>query len=276
MDNICKEIKKSFINDYWTAGYKAEVSFDTLLTPVIEQIMNQNIENKSGEIKYITKEFPILLRSFTGNNSYGFGSVNVDYVLSDDQTVYFVELKTTMDSYNDTQNANYSDIYKTDHMFKQWGDDFIRLLNHNSSSGKGDDTFQELFNNKSSSNNREILKKLFVDICKRSDISADSPNGNSDYYQKKAIEYLKKRNADGKLSGSNKTLFQAGQILDYCFSTKYELWGKSIKIIYLAPSDKDSQSFINLLTALDDLSSIPYCDWLQNIIKEIFTIKKSE
>lgn len=276
MDNICKEIKKSFINDYWTAGYKAEVSFDTLLTPVIEQIMNQNIENKSGEIKYITKEFPILLRSFTGNNSYGFDSVNVDYVLSDDQTVYFVELKTTMDSYNDTQNANYSDIYKIDHMFKQWGDDFIRLLNHNSSSGKGDDTFQELFNNKSSSNNREILKKLFVDICKRSDISADSPNGNSDYYQKKAIEYLKKRNADGKLSGSNKTLFQAGQILDYCFSTKYELWGKSIKIIYLAPSDKDSQSFINLLTALDDLSSIPYCDWLQNIIKEIFTIKKSE
>ena len=96
-------IKGSFINDYWTAGYKAEVSFDTLLTPVIEEI----IQTKFPTAKYVTKEFPILRKSFNDKVKSGFDSINVDYVLSDKDKVYFVELKTTMDSIDKIQITNY-------------------------------------------------------------------------------------------------------------------------------------------------------------------------
>ncbi len=43
--DFMKLIKQSIINDYWTAGYKAEVSFDTLLTPVIGEIFSTRYPN---------------------------------------------------------------------------------------------------------------------------------------------------------------------------------------------------------------------------------------
>ncbi len=290
MADIYEDIKNSFTNDYWTAGYKAEVSFDTLLTPVIEKI----IQTKFTDAIYVTKEFPILKRTLGINSTSGFDSINADYVLSNNDTVYFVELKTTMDSINDDQEDNYFKMLEKPTCFNIWGDDFIMLLNHNSDSGIGDDRFKninkDLFSKdiKNQSDNTEILLKCFRTICERHKIPAtpQSPK-KEDFYQETAIRYLKNKRSktttsgNSRLSGKNKTLFQAGQILDYCSSPNdknLSLWRKNIQIVYLLPSypsnsDKHPGTFeyLNFVDAIEKLKdSDPYCNFLYKIVKDVY------
>lgn len=53
-------LREQVINDYFTANIKAEVIFDTILTPVIEDILSVTCPEKNGDIRLIAKEFPIL------------------------------------------------------------------------------------------------------------------------------------------------------------------------------------------------------------------------
>ncbi len=277
-ERICDLIKGSFINDYWTAGYKAEVSFDTLLTPVIEEI----IQTKFPTAKYVTKEFPILRKSFNDKVKSGFDSINVDYVLSDKDKVYFVELKTTMDSIDKIQITNYENILKN--TFDQYVDDFIRLLNHNSASGIGDDAFQKQYNDLLE---EDDLLKLFKTICMIKEIPDETDTENTkDFYRTTAVDYLKNRrnqitkDKKSELSGKNKTLFQAGQILDYCISNSQNtdcLRNKKIQIVYLLPSNPENNKlpkefrYVNIVEALKELEGTnPYCKFLWDIASEIF------
>ncbi len=270
-ERICDLIKGSFINDYWTAGYKAEVSFDTLLTPVIEEI----IQTKFPAAKYVTKEFPILKRTI--NKGSGFSSINTDYLFCDGCKFYFVELKTSMESINDDQSDNYEQIIECSNHNNPWGLDFIALLNHNSPTGYGDSSYE---NNKiiQNLNFQERLREIFNLI-----IENDSDRiqlKQNDNYQTKAIKWLKYRNKGYHLSGKYKTLFQAGQILDFWENNGIHdknPW-KKIEIIYLVPSiPKEPNprfkylSFVEALKIIKDKKKKEeYCEFLNNIVNKIY------
>ena len=69
---ILNNIKDNVINDYYTAGIKTEVVIDTLITPVITELIGSQIKH-NGKLHLITKEFPMLknrvLEKGIGNES---------------------------------------------------------------------------------------------------------------------------------------------------------------------------------------------------------------
>ena len=63
MNEGFKNLKDQLVNDYYTPNIKAEVTFDTLLTPYITGIVKDGLKKNKhevdGEIKFITKEMSI-------------------------------------------------------------------------------------------------------------------------------------------------------------------------------------------------------------------------
>lgn len=227
-------IYKEVVNDYYTAGIKAEVILDMLLRPELERVLGRL--GYPG-IKFITKEFPIPTAENDTHNC------NVDYLMYDENLVYLIELKTSSTSEDKKQLENY-----IDHIFNEknkgksfrelFGERFIWLLNYVSKSGrKSDNESGKSFDGNEWGKLKKQLKKdkdedclleLFDKIIssKDKDIMYDKEVN----FSQKAMRYLKKY----KKTGSQKYLYQAGQILD---SKPGEWWDKSVRLVYIVPDE---------------------------------------
>ena len=206
-----QDIINSIVNDYYTAGIKAEVLIDMLLTPVLTRILN-DCKKVAGKWEFITKEFPVLK-----NENGDFRNYNADYLICNDERIYLIELKTNTSSEDKKQIARYLKLLKQcdgKSFNETLGQDFCKLLSH-------------------------IYKTEIADIAHMQDgIKKILGNNNSDSINTdKAIEYLKRK----AVTGSGKYLFQAGQIID----AKPDSWlDKTVGLIYIVPS---RSSFENLL-----------------------------
>lgn len=214
------------INDYYTANVKAEVIFDTMLTPVISEILTVAcFEETNEKMNFIAKEFPLI------NDENSFRSRNADYLMHDDNYVYLVELKTTQDSINNPQMENYlSKVCGAGELFStKLGSDFIYLLNWVSRTG---------ISKWKGGTKKEDLEELFERIINYPEktIQPKNERATKEKYALKAINYLK----SNQVCSSKKYLFTAGQILDHMGDGKW--WDHEIKLLYLVPK-KPENSF---------------------------------
>lgn len=255
-------LAEKVIQDYYTANIKTEVSLDMILTPVISQILTAvGRENRelgiNGEMKLIAKEFPMLKSKScaktgreelkeTGENGYNYRNCNADYLMCDDQSVYFVELKTTQESFDHNQMVNYQK-YLAECKDKKFSDvsgaDFIELLNHVTGYSRN--------SNKKpwGKTEKNDLKRLFEAVIHYPQytkvgevpLTANWEKEES-HHVNDAITYLKKT----KAVSSKKYLLTAGQMLDHMIDGKW--WDcEKIKLLYLMP-EKPSEEEIKKIS----------------------------
>ncbi|MBR2215864.1 MAG: hypothetical protein IJ849_08925 [Selenomonadaceae bacterium] len=93
-------VKKWTVNDYHTQGIKAEVILDMLISEFIEEMVAAKMRKKLDAVKLLAKEFPIRTTDKNLRNA------KVDYLVQVEDKIYLTELKTTNDSFQDTQAAN--------------------------------------------------------------------------------------------------------------------------------------------------------------------------
>ena len=104
-------VKKWTVNDFHTPGIKAEVIIDMLISEFVPDIVSKFLSEKGkpeANLVLLAKEFPV--KSISGDKSpYVLNQTNrnakVDYLLADErtETLYYAELKTTTDSFDDKQ-----------------------------------------------------------------------------------------------------------------------------------------------------------------------------
>ena len=107
-DAFFEMVKKWTINDYHTPGSKAEIIIDMLISEFVCDIIKDSNEVKvDGILDFVAKEFPIKAITETSKGNWKISEHNrparVDFLLSDESTLYFVELKTDSKSYEDEQ-----------------------------------------------------------------------------------------------------------------------------------------------------------------------------
>ena len=155
-----KEYWQAFLEQLWkdydTPRFRTEVVFDTLLLPgILEELVEKSLGIKA---KYITKEFSILTKRYKqssednqpnednksseDNNSSKDANSNedkrnfcVDYLLYDQDRVYFVELKTDKASINSKQKKRYQEIAEN-YTFEKLYDDYTGKITDKDSEGK--------------------------------------------------------------------------------------------------------------------------------------------
>lgn len=96
-------LRDRLADDYFTPAYKAEVVFDTLLTPYVAGMLESRLPH-AGDIVYIAKELPF---DDPANTRAGNLRQKADYLLADEKSVYLVELKTTDSSIKPEQKTLY-------------------------------------------------------------------------------------------------------------------------------------------------------------------------
>lgn len=101
--NFYDELKKNVVMDFCTAGIKAEVIIDTLITPYVCDIVKTGLKIDES-VELVAKEFPI----YRDSNPTNLKNAKVDYLLKSGNTFYMVELKTTKGSENEKQLKRYS------------------------------------------------------------------------------------------------------------------------------------------------------------------------
>lgn len=230
-NSLIKQITKWVVNDYFTPNIRAEVVIDTLLTPYVRQIL----QNECGIIaKFLTKEMSMEEyveedpqseeyagdKRKTKDDDYG---AKIDYLLASEQYVYLVELKTTAGSIKAEQAKRYLDCYcnqekpiKPMKFGEVFGEKLLRILRKKYK----DDRLQSL----------DTLEESFLNIV--NDRREKIP------YAEKAKEYLKCNNK----ASTYKYLYTIGQILDCCPDSTClkeflkELWGKELRLIYITPN----------------------------------------
>ncbi len=138
---------EEIIKDYYTANIKSEVIMDTILTPVIAEVltvMGRQNETINGKVRLLAKEFPILKNKNAEGEKPNFQSCNADYLMCDHESVFFVELKTRQESYDEGQMKNYLAHCSDRETFAEGaGRDFVYLLNHVSRTGYSQNTWTE-------------------------------------------------------------------------------------------------------------------------------------
>lgn len=296
---IHNRLKNEVMKDYFTANVKAEVLIDTILTPVIDEILTFFVNGKDSDskVKLLAKEFPLPVQNLSSckdedsgqSKKLSYRSRNVDYLMSDRKCIYFVELKTTWSSFEKDQMENYLKHCRIKNSFgEKEGFDFIRLLNHVSKTGKSE------LEGDMSEVGFEKLEELFrhiIDYVKKDGAATNHESGD---FSSQAKKYLIDEEADS----SKKYLFTVGQILDHKGDEKW--WGyKNRKLIYIGPgfegikkkgkgyqigktgpflSKKAGRvvTFQDIIKHKDDISSIianpdleKYWEWVVEILKEI-------
>ena len=98
---IHNRLKNEVMKDYFTANVKAEVLIDTILTPVIDEILTFFVNGKDSDskVKLLAKEFPLPVQNLSSckdedsgqSKKLSYRSRNVDYLMSDRKCIYFVE-----------------------------------------------------------------------------------------------------------------------------------------------------------------------------------------
>ena len=182
---ILDTITDGVINDYYTAGIKTEVVIDTLITPVITELIKEMLENSgdksiAGDLEYITKEFPMIKQKVDlYNDKRDYSSNKADYLLMDKNNIYLAELKTSMDSVADDQIGFY-DAY-----IQRMNEDprillaeFMALFNSVSSTGMGDITYRKkmgaYFIDSDKNKHEELsLNNLLHKVLKKDDIKIE-------------------------------------------------------------------------------------------------------
>lgn len=286
---IYEKIAESIINDYYTANIKAEVILDMVLTPVISEILTViGQKNKDlgieGEMRLLAKEFPMLKLS-AKESEYNYRNCNVDYLMCDEKSIYFVELKTTQKSLDPNQMKkylNYLKDCKNEKFSNVSGAAFIDLLNHVSKTG-----YSRSSKNKPwGETEKDDLKLLFEVIIQQHDNDKKDKNGKIQlekdwaikeaHHADDAIAYLKKTRA----SSSKKYLFTAGQMLDNMKDGKW--WDyEQIKLLYLVPSEEEKMEDIVIVTfqeiikqadvigkKMEESGLRDYWEWVVEILKE--------
>lgn len=117
--NVCmyqaffEMMKEWIIKDYFNPSIKSEVIWDTLLSEFVCDFLNFHI-NKDNNLQdnfiLLAKEFPISNKdniSKENINQIDLLSSKIDYLIGHDKSLYFVELKTTCNSFDDTQYERY-------------------------------------------------------------------------------------------------------------------------------------------------------------------------
>ncbi len=119
-ENFFKYIKKWTVNDYYTAGIKAEVIIDMLLSEYVSEIVQKTIGEKGRSVKLVAKEFPIKAKpnKKKPDTDAGNRSAKIDYLLYDGETTYIVELKTDNQSFDLEQYNNYVNRIKGKELFQ--------------------------------------------------------------------------------------------------------------------------------------------------------------
>lgn len=249
--DMYEKLAENIIRDYFTPNIKAEVILDMILTPVIGDILTiAGKKNKglgiSGKMTLIAKEFPMLKSRFGGQTSgekskNNYRSCNVDYLMCDAESVYFVELKTTQGSLDRDQMINYRKYIADceDEKFSDVsGTDFIKLLNHVSWTGHLSNHANKTW--KETEPRKDDLKRVFEAVIQypehgRSGENEEIPFSRNwaeeeAHHVDDAIAYLKKNEA----VSSKKYLLTAGQMLDNMKAGEW--WDcKHIKLLYLMP-----------------------------------------
>lgn len=211
----------SVLNDYYSAGIKAEVVLDTMMTPVIADLLKEQI-SFSGEPVYITKEFPLKTSAEDHRNR------KADYVLMDNKSIYLVELKTSMGSIDKEQLDAYGEkLEKYDG--KKLLDEFTELLK--SIYGITDEENSNLV-----SVTDRIVKSLTDSKTGFSDPGNSDPLEEHREVTEQSIRTLMK---DNNIKSSKKYLLQAAQIVN---NSNPSDWGtKDIKLIYMMPCESKSK-----------------------------------
>lgn len=249
-------LTENIIRDYYTANIKAEVILDMILTPIIGEILTVIGQNNkalgiSGRVRLLAKEFPMLKPGACVKASgeelkkdkedeYNYRNCNADYLMCDEESVYFVELKTTQQSLDCGQMINYQN-YLEDCRNKKFssvpGADFIDLLNHVSQTGYSDRREDKPWGK----TGKDDLKRLFEAIIRYPEYKGYGKEGEKillrdgwakekAHHVDEAIAYLKKTRA----VSSKKYLLTAGQMLDNMEDGGW--WDcEQIKLLYLMP-----------------------------------------
>lgn len=214
-----EEIKKWVVNDYFTPNIKAEVIFDTLLTPYIEGI----VKSQCGldEVKFITKEMSIEDEREDNRGK------KIDYILTDKKYIYMVELKTTKGSIGTEQWQDYFAHCLGDG--KTFGNVFGEKL---LTIGSGKANISDHGQNESDKPWNERVKNVFSKIASKSKLEIN--RGTEDFYAETAKELLKRKG----WGSTYKYLYTMGQLLDKA-SDDRDFWEKPLRLIYITP-DGDS------------------------------------
>ncbi len=215
----------SVLNDYYSAGIKAEVVLDTMMTPVIADLLKEQI-SFSGEPVYITKEFPLKTATIGHRNR------KADYVLMDNKSIYLVELKTSMGSIDKEQLDAYGE--KLDNYNgKKLLYEFTELLK--SIYGITDEENSDLV-----SVTDRIVKSLTDSKTGFSDrVSSLSKSDPLEEHREVTEQSIRTLMKNKKIKSSQKFLFQAAQIVTNSNPSDWE--SKDIKLIYMMPCKSRSK-----------------------------------
>ncbi len=224
-DAINKLILDSVLNDYCSAGIKAEVVLDTMMTPVIADLLKEQI-TFTGKPVYITKEFPLKTSAEDHRNR------KADYVLMDNKSIYLVELKTSMGSIDKEQLDSYGE--KLDNYNgKKLLYEFTELLK--SVFGITDEENSDLV-----SVTDRIVKSLTDSKTGFSDrVSSLSKSDPQEEHREVTEQSIRTLMKDNNIKSSKKYLLQAAQIVN---NSNPSDWGtKDIKLIYMMPCESKSK-----------------------------------
>ena len=215
----------SVLNDYYSAGIKAEVVLDTMITPVIADLLKEQIAF-TGKPVYITKEFPLKTSAKDYRNR------KADYVLMDNKSIYLVELKTSMGSIDKEQLDAYGE--KLDNYNgKKLLYEFTELLK--SVFGITDEENCDLV-----SVTDRIVKSLTDSKTGFSDwVSSLSKSDPQEEQRERTEQYIRTLMKNKKIKSSQKFLFQAAQIVTNSNPSDWE--SKDIKLIYMMPCESKSK-----------------------------------
>jgi hypothetical protein len=215
----------SVLNDYYSAGIKAEVVLDTMMTPVIADLLKEQI-TFTGKPVYITKEFPLKTSAEDHRNR------KADYVLMDNKSIYLVELKTSMGSIDKEQLDSYGE--KLDNYNgKKLLYEFTELLK--SVFGITDEENSDLV-----SVTDRIVKSLTDSKTGFSDrVSSLSKSDPQEEHREVTEQSIRTLMKDNNIKSSKKYLLQAAQIVN---NSNPSDWGtKDIKLIYMMPCESKSK-----------------------------------
>ena len=220
-----ERISDSVLNDYYSAGIKAEVVLDTMMTPVIADLLKEQI-TFTGKPVYITKEFPLKTSAEDHRNR------KADYVLMDNKSIYLVELKTSMGSIDKEQLDAYGE--KLDNYNgKKLLYEFTELLK--SIYGITDEENSDLV-----SVTDRIVKSLTDSKTGFSDrVSSLSNSDPQEEQRERAEQYIRTLMKNKKIKSSQKFLFQAARIVTNSNMSDWE--SKDIKLIYMMPCESKSK-----------------------------------
>ncbi len=128
-------MKKWVALDYHTDGIKAEVVIDTLISEFLPDLVSQAVGER---VELFCKEFPIYpLHAVWNGKDYRLNftkagepyanPARIDYVCRSGNVFYIVELKTTNDSIDGKQFANYRNYCRTESFSGAYPEEFFEL-----------------------------------------------------------------------------------------------------------------------------------------------------